>query len=80
MINMAIFITSVIGVVTLVAGIIFALWPAQYARDDTDPPEDRSGMALYTDAKTGCQYLGSSRGGITLRLDRDGKHICENSK
>lgn len=45
-------------------------------KDDTDGPEGRSGMVLYTDAKTGCQYLGTGLSALTPRLDRDGKPIC----
>lgn len=44
--------------------------------DSTDG-ESRSGLGLYTDAMTGCQYLSSGGSGITPRLDRDGRHICE---
>ncbi len=48
------------------------------------PPDDsdtsyaqRSGMWVRRDALTGCQYLEGARGGITPRLDADGKHICK---
>ena len=45
--------------------------------DDTDEPNGkRSNMILYTDYKTGCQYVGTVLGGITPRLDRDGKPVC----
>ena len=60
----------------------WALWlvlDAIVPRDDTDPPGGRSGMALYTDNRTGCQYL---RGGyfssLTPRMDEMGEHICRN--
>ena len=46
--------------------------------DDTDDMlnKERSGMALYTDNLTGCQYLkGGLAGGITPRLSADEKHI-----
>lgn len=43
-------------------------------RDSTDG-EQRSGMILRTDHGTGCQYLESTNGGITPRLDEEGKHI-----
>lgn len=36
----------------------------------------RSGLGLYTDAMTGCQYLSAGGSGITPRVDRAGKHIC----
>lgn len=44
--------------------------------DDSDSPTgERSGVKPRTDHLTGCQYLESSRGGITARLDSDGKHV-----
>lgn len=47
-------------------------------RDDTDPPDGRvSGLALYTDHGTGCQYLKQgSFGALTPRLGEDGKPLC----
>jgi len=42
--------------------------------DDTDFPDHQSGMWLYTDHLTGCQYL--YRGSLTPRMDADGKQIC----
>jgi hypothetical protein len=44
--------------------------------DDTDPPNGHSGMSLYTDARTGCQYVGIPFGSLTPRLDAQGKQIC----
>lgn len=44
-------------------------------KDDTDPPEGRSGLALHTDALTGCQYLAKPFGGITPRVDGKGRHL-----
>jgi len=37
----------------------------------------RSGMLLYTDYGTGCQYLsaGTFGGGLTPRLDGRGRHV-----
>lgn len=32
-------------------------------------------MGHGTDSRTGCQYLESLNGGLTPRLDRDGKHV-----
>jgi hypothetical protein len=43
--------------------------------DDTDPQAGRSGLMVYTDAKTGCQYLRASGGGITPRMQGDGKQV-----
>lgn len=35
-------------------------------------------LAVYTDALTGCQYLGMQRGrSLTARLNHDGKAICK---
>lgn len=45
-------------------------------RDSTDSNSTRSGLKLHVDAKTGCHYLSTARGGITPRYDRDGTHIC----
>lgn len=51
--------------------------------DSTDDAEnsERSGMRLYIDHGTGCQYLsgGGLFGpiGITPRLDSDGDQVCE---
>lgn len=45
-------------------------------RDDTDPDwPKRSGLNLYTDAKTGCQYLSARGNGIAPRLDKSGRHL-----
>lgn len=46
-------------------------------RDDTDPPNDVSGMRLFIDYRTGCHYLGNPMGGITPRFDVNGDQICE---
>ena len=48
------------------------------AYDDTDDKVNgtRSGMVLYTDNLTGCQYLKAGLiGGITPRLDVNGNHV-----
>lgn len=46
-------------------------------RDDSDPGAwgARSGLALRTDSRTGCQYLEAMSGGLTPRRDKDGEHI-----
>lgn len=47
-------------------------------KDNTAPGDSRSGMVLYVDAATGCNYLSSGRQyGITPRLRRDGSHWCD---
>jgi len=48
--------------------------------DDTDGPNKRSGLSLYTDHLTGCQYVGwhdSYGAAIYPRLDGDGKQVCK---
>lgn len=51
--------------------------------DSTDDRANgrRSGMRLYIDHRTGCQYLsgGNLLGatGITPRLDKNGKQVCD---
>jgi hypothetical protein len=45
-------------------------------KDDTDPPSGRSGLILFTDNLTGCQYLSRPIfGGPTPRLDGAGRHV-----
>jgi hypothetical protein len=48
--------------------------------DDTDKSFwSRSGLTLYTDQKTGLQYLANNgffaKGGLIPRLDENGKHM-----
>lgn len=46
-------------------------------RDDSDPAQwgNRSNLKPRTDALTGCQYLEARGGGITPRVDVDGRHV-----
>lgn len=67
-------------VVQIVAALFIAYWlfcTIVYGtgRDDTDAPGRRSRLVLYTDAKTGLQYVGVPFGGLTPRLDVDGKQM-----
>ena len=52
--------------------------------DDTDNHDThiRSGLVIYTDYRTGCQYLqgGFFGDNITPRLGKDGKQICKAKK
>lgn len=41
--------------------------------DSTDPPGGRSGLKVYVDHATGCEYL--YREGLTPRLDGQGRHM-----
>lgn len=48
----------------------------KYFPDDTDGPDEISHMQPHVDALTGCQYLSVAGGGITPRMDNQGKQIC----
>ena len=51
--------------------------------DDTDNPvtKTRSGLSLYTDHGTGCQYLKAGMfGNLIPRLDENGNQICVKSQ
>jgi hypothetical protein len=58
-------------------GVIFVLWLIHVfaPKDDTDPPDGRSGMVPRIDQRTGCQYLTIPFGGITPRVDAAGRHV-----
>ena len=45
-------------------------------KDDSDSSEKRSNMSVRTDHKTGCQYLEGSKGDLTPRMQKDGRHLC----
>ena len=60
----------------ILAGVLLYLLLGGARRDDSDGKE-RSGLIVYTDARTGCQYLGTITGAITPRLDKDGKIVCK---
>lgn len=45
--------------------------------DDSDPVNGRSGLGVYTDNLTGCQYLATLFGSPTPRMDRNGKQVCK---
>lgn len=68
---------TILGMLALAAAVVVLL-TACSQRDDSDPPEGRSDLIVYTDHLTGCQYLrSSSYSGITPRLAADGKQICK---
>ncbi len=46
-------------------------------KDDSDSGSKRSGMMVMTDYKTGVQYLMSPLGGLTPRLNEDGKPVIK---
>ena len=63
-------------VVFLAVGLMWLI--ILYSRhDDSDPPGGHSNLQVYTDARTGCQYLGHGFGGLIQRFDESGKQICE---
>lgn len=73
-------VTAALWALAFIVGIVAA---ACNPYDDTDPTvrewwgRSRSGLALYTDHKTGCQYVKAGLfGGITPRLDEQGRPIC----
>ncbi|ELK2377702.1 hypothetical protein RU030_002465 [Salmonella enterica] len=55
-------------------GTQWVLFKLDVGRDDTDG-KTRSGLNLYTDHKTGCQYLGNGSG-LTPRMDAQGYQVC----
>lgn len=58
---------------------VFFVGLTPYSKDDTDIPGwgmHKSGVIPVKDHKTGCQYLRTSGGGITPRMDTNGNHIC----
>ena len=44
--------------------------------DDTDPIDGSSGLKVFIDNRTNCQYISADNSGITPRLNADGKQIC----
>lgn len=61
--------------ILIVSAASWLMFKAGLTADDTDG-ESRSGLVLYTDAATGCQYLSASGSGSTPRMDKDGYQIC----
>lgn len=51
-------------------------YTTSHPRDDTDPPDGRSGMRLYVDHGTGCQYLQAPSSNLIPRLNASGTHLC----
>ncbi|EBG9726382.1 hypothetical protein BW014_20455 [Salmonella enterica] len=58
----------------LVWAVSWVLFEAGVTRDSTDG-NSPSNLRLYTDAQTGCQYLGNGNG-LTPRMDAQGYQIC----
>lgn len=53
-------------------------WRFEAAWDVTDDFRGghRSGMRLFVDHGTGCQYLGTMLGSLTPRMGADGRQVC----
>ena len=69
--------------ILLVAVVLALLWvfDSDRAFDSTDDLENevRSGLIIFTDHDTGCEYLGRLISGVTPRLDAEGNHMgCNN--
>lgn len=47
-----------------------------FKRDDTDGKQ-RSGLVIYTDHKTGVQYVSNMMGGMAVRVDAEGKPMID---
>ena len=48
-------------------------------RDDSDSQRwgsGRSGLKIYHDALSGCEYVGTPGGGLTPRLNSAGQPVC----
>lgn len=56
----------------LFALFVFALANTYIGRDDTDGKR-RSRLVVYIDHKTGVEYVGTPLGGLTVRVDENGK-------
>jgi hypothetical protein len=69
--------------VLIIAAALFCAWTIVrnsfgIGLDDTDKDGwNRSNLRIYTDHKTGLQYLGTSGGGLTPRLDAEGKQMSD---
>lgn len=68
---------AIIYLIIMALSFLYNLTPL--GKDDTDKPGwggGRSGVKLIIDHATGCHYLQTKDGGITPRLDYEGKPIC----
>tara|TARA_B100000700_G_scaffold189815_1_gene209198 strand:- start:56329 stop:56577 length:249 start_codon:yes stop_codon:yes gene_type:complete len=66
-----------LGTAFFVVVLVMALLSGGKPKDDSDPPNGRSGVAVVTDHRTGLQYLKAPGGGLTPRLGMDGEQIRE---
>jgi len=66
---------KIIGVWAALVLLILWFLPMLIDRDDSDSPTERSGLTLYTDHLTGCQYFGKTFS-LTPRMNQEGKQVC----
>ena len=67
-------ILGFVGIVVVLLAISSRCQP--YDSTDDIANKDRSGLMLYVDHGTGCEYLGKVFGPPVPRLDRFGKQVC----
>lgn len=73
--------TAFFGMAAIATITIAAEWISPTPVDDTDlSARTRSGFRLKMDFGTGCQYLVTSAGSITPRLDKAGHAMCGGSQ
>ena len=59
-------------------GLAIANFFIPYDSTDNKNKKERSGMKIYTDNKSGCQYLATRKGHLTPRLEYNKRHMgCE---
>lgn len=63
---------------SIVGAILWVAWHV-LAQAPSDPRTGTPGLAVETDAGTGCQYVVTPWGGIFARLGPDGKPMCNAS-
>lgn len=59
----------------LIVSVLTNVWLQPYDSTDDKANKERSGLMLYRDNLTGCEYLQAGFGSITPRLDRDSNHV-----
>ena len=67
----------IITILALALASLVGIFIYNYPLDNTDRSKsERSGMTLYTDYGTGCQYLSIGVGTLTPRINDKGEHVC----
>lgn len=68
--------TEILVVIVLLLSMFPKGFSSAFDTDDTDSPDSRSGLRVYTDAKTGVQYLQAGPlGALTPRIDANGRVV-----